>query len=157
MDIMQTLDALAEVVAAAKPRALGGGAIIDRDQAMQLVDTARASVPDEIRQAQGVIAERDLVIANAHAEADQVRVNAQAEAQRLVAQDEVTLAANAEAARILEQAHQDADRKRAEIDAYVDAKLAAFEGTLLKTLESVQYGRAKLAGEWQTDMVEQGS
>jgi cell division septum initiation protein DivIVA len=146
LDITATLDALAEAIAAAKPRALGGGAIIDRDRAMQLVEQARTTMPEEIRQAQGVLAERDIVIANAHTEADQIRAEGRLHAEQLVADDEVTRSAHAEAERILSEAHAEAERKRAEVDAYVDAKLASFEQTLQRTLESVAHGRAKLAG-----------
>lgn len=146
MDISQTLDALAEVIAAAKPRALGGGAIIDRDAAAQLVEHARAVLPEEIRQAQGILAERDALIAEGQVVADQVRADAKEYAQQLVAQDEITRAAHAEADRIVIEAQGEGDRKRAEADAYVDAKLAAFEGTLQRTMEAVQNGRQKLAG-----------
>jgi len=148
VDISQNLDALAEVIGAAKPRALGGGAIIDKDAATQLLEQARAGVPEEIRQAHGVLAERDIVISNAHAEADQIRAAARAEADRMVAEDEVTLDANEHSQRIIGEAHAEADRKRAEVDAYVDAKLAAFEGSLQRTLEAVAHGRQKLAGQW---------
>ena len=157
MDISESLDALAEVIGAAKPRALGGGAIIDKDAAVQLLDQARASVPDEVRQAQGVLAERDIVIANAHAEADQIRGSARAEADRMVAEDEVTLAADVEARRIIGEAQADADAKRAQVDAYVDAKLAAFEGSLQRTLETVAHGRQKLAGQWMEEAYDQAS
>jgi hypothetical protein len=153
VDITATLDALAEVIAAAKPRALGGGSIIDRDRAMQLVEHARTTLPEEIRQAQGVLAERDIVIANAHTEADQIRADGRREAERLVLADEVTRAAHAEADRILTDAADEAQRKRAEVDAYVDAKLAAFEGTLQRTLEAVAHGRQKLAGYPDVDEV----
>ena len=61
--------------------------------------------------------------------------------------DEVTIAAHTEARRIIGDAEQEAHRKQAEIDAYVDGKLAAFEGTLQRTLEAVANGRAKLAGQ----------
>ena len=146
MDISQTLDALAEVIAAAKPRALGGGAIIDREQVAQLVEHARSVLPEEIRQAQGILAERDAVIAEASVQADQIRADAAEQAAVLVAQDEVTRAAHDEAARIMAQAGAEADHKRAEVDAYVDAKLASFEGTLQRTVEAVAAGRQKLAG-----------
>ena len=146
MDITETLDALSEVIASAKPRALGGGAIIDRDQAAQLVDQARAMLPEEIRQAHGVLAERDAVIGDAQVEADQIRVDAREYAQQLVWQDEITRAARAEADGILVDAQTEADRRRAEADAYVDAKLASFEGVLQRTMEAVQNGRQKLAG-----------
>lgn len=146
MDITATLDALAEVIASARPRALGGGAIIDREHAMQLVEQARTTLPEEIRQAQGVLAERDIVVANAHSEADQIRADGRMQAEHLVSQDEVTRAAHAEAERILAETYDEVQRKRAEVDAYVDAKLAAFEGTLQRTLEAVAHGRQKLAG-----------
>lgn len=145
LDITQTLDALAEVIASAKPRALGGGAIIDREQAAQLVDQARAMLPEEIRQAHGVLAERDAVIADAQAEAEQIRIDAREYAQQLVSQDEITRAARAEGDGILMDAQTEADRRRAEADAYVDAKLASFEGVLQRTMEAVQNGRQKLA------------
>ncbi len=154
MDITTTLDALAELIAAARPRALGGGAIIDRDAAAQLVEQARAVLPEEIRQAQGILAERDAVIASAQAEAEQMRTDAREYAQQLVAQDEITRAAHAEADRIVIEAQGEGDRKRAEADAYVDAKLASFEGTLQRTMEAVQNGRQKLAGA-MPDAVEQ--
>jgi hypothetical protein len=154
VDITATLDALAEVVASAKPRALGGGAIIDRDRALQLLEQARTTLPEEIRQARGVLAERDIVVANAHAEADQIRVDGRLQAEHLVSQDEVTRAAHAEAERILADAYDEVQRKRAEVDAYVDAKLAAFEGTLQRTLEAVSNGRQKLAGHVE-EIVEQ--
>ncbi len=146
MDISQTLDALAEVIAAAKPRALGGGAIIDRDQAAQLVEHARSVLPDEVRQAQGIIAERDAVIAEAQETAEQVAADGREYAAQLVSEHEVTQAARIEAERIVFEAQSQADHKRAEVDAYVDAKLASFEGTLQRTLDAVANGRQKLAG-----------
>ncbi len=146
LDITQTLDALAELIAAAKPRALGGGAIIDRDQAAQLVEQAQAMLPEEIRQAHGILAERDAVISEAQVDAEQMRVDAREYAQQLVTQDEITRAATAEGDRILIEAQAEADRRRAEADAYVDAKLASFEGVLDRTAEAVRNGRAKLAG-----------
>lgn len=154
MDITSTLDALAEVIAAAKPRALGGGAIIDRDHAVQLVEHARQVLPEEIRQAQGVLAERDIVIGNAQAEAEHIRSEGRADAAQMIAADEITRGAQAEAQRILAEAYEEVERKRAEVDAYVDAKLAAFEGTLQRTLESVAHGRQKLAGQVDVSVVD---
>ncbi len=149
MEISQALDELAQVIAEARPRALGGGAIIDRETAMRLIAEVQQSVPEEIHRAHGVMAERDALIDAAAADAEQIRVNARAEADAIVAADQVTLAAHEEARRIVEQAHAEAQHKRSEVDAYVDGKLAAFEGSLQATLEAVAHGRAKLAGQWQ--------
>jgi cell division septum initiation protein DivIVA len=149
VDITEALDALAQVISEARPRALGGGAIIDRERAMALMQEVQQSVPEEIRRAHGVLGERDALIEAAAAEADQIRENARHDAAALVADDEITVTARSEAMRIIDEAHAEAQKKRAQIDAYVDGKLAAFEGVLQRTLEEVGHGRAKLAGQWE--------
>lgn len=148
MEITQALDALAEVISEARPRALGGGAIIDRDRAMQLVAEVQQSLPEEMQRANGVLAERDALIDAAAADAEQIRARALQEAEALISADQVTVAAHVEARRIIEEAHLEAQHKRAEIDAYVDGKLASFEGSLQRTLEAVAQGRAKLSARW---------
>ena len=77
------------------------------------------------------------------------------EAAALVSADEVTIAAHTEARRIIEEAEHEAQRKQAEVDAYVDGKLAAFEGTLEHTLEAVTHGRAKLAGQTEEHVIDE--
>ena len=155
MDITQALDSVTELVSQAKSRALGGGAIIDKDRAMQLIEEIREALPEEIHRANGVLAERDSLIDAAASEAEQIREHARAEAAALVSADEVTIAAHTEARRIIGDAEQEAHRKQAEIDAYVDGKLAAFEGTLQRTLEAVANGRAKLAGQVEEHPIDQ--
>lgn len=147
MEITQALDALAEVIADARPRALGGGAIIDQHRALELLEEVQRSVPEEVQRAHGVMGERDQLIQEAALEAENIKEAARAHAAQLVSNDEVTLAAHEEARQIVEQAHREAEHKRAEIDAYVDGKLAAFEGSLERVLEQVSHGRTKLAGE----------
>ena len=66
------------------------------------------------------------------------------EQQRLVSQNEVVLAANAESTRLIDGAHAEADRLRGECDIYVDTKLAEFEEHLQGTLRSVSRGRHQL-------------
>ena len=66
------------------------------------------------------------------------------EQQRLVSQNEVVQAANAESTRLIDTAHAEADRLRGECDIYVDNKLAEFEEFLNGTLRSVGRGRHQL-------------
>ena len=66
------------------------------------------------------------------------------EQQRLVSQNSVVEAANAEATRLIDTAHAESDRLRGECDIYVDNKLAEFEEFLNGTLRSVGRGRHQL-------------
>lgn len=66
------------------------------------------------------------------------------EQQRLVSQTEIVATATAEATRLIDAAHAEADRLRGECDIYVDSKLAEFEEFLNGTLRSVGRGRHQL-------------
>ena len=64
----------------------------------------------------------------------------------MLSEQEVYVQAQTEADRLLWEAPTQVTEMRAEVDDYVDRKLANFEIMLTKTLESVERGRAKLAG-----------
>ncbi|MEE9244527.1 MAG: cell division protein SepIVA, partial [Mycobacterium sp.] len=66
------------------------------------------------------------------------------EQQRLVSQNEIVVTATAEATRLVDSAHAEADRLRGECDIYVDNKLAEFEEFLNGTMRSVGRGRHQL-------------
>jgi cell division septum initiation protein DivIVA len=147
VETMQGIDELAEVVAAAKPRALGAGAIIDREQAMRIIDDIRATLPTEIVNAQELLGSIEEIRSTARADADEMIARAKARTEELASEHAVTQEAEAQAQQIVAVAAAEAENKRAEIDAYVESKLAAFEGVLLKTMDAVSTGRKKLAGE----------
>ena len=70
---------------------------------------------------------------------------------RLVSETEVYAQAQQEAARVVAEAHGDAESMRKQVDEYVDAKLATFEITLNKTLAAVSRGRDKLRGRGELE------
>ena len=99
--------------------------------------------------------QHDGLLARAHAEADRLAVagrasyegavaDGRAEQARLVGQTEVVQVSHAESARIIDAAHADADRMRADCDSYVDASLGHLEETLTTTLRTIGRGRTAL-------------
>ena len=72
MDITQRIDDLAQVLESAKSRSLGGGAIVDREKALQLIADIRASLPTELAEAQDIIASAGELRAAAQKQADAV-------------------------------------------------------------------------------------
>ena len=88
--------------------------------------------------------EQERLIAAGRAAHDRSVADGRAEQARLVSQSEVVQAAHAQSADILDEAHGEADRLRAECDTYVDGKLAGLEDTLTKTLRTVGRGRTSL-------------
>nr|WP_240188262.1 DivIVA domain-containing protein [Nakamurella flavida] len=128
-------------------------------RAEAMIARARA---DADRAAQAGQDQHDASIARGHAEAERLVAagrasyegavaDGQAEQARLVSQTDVVQAAHRESARVLDAAHGDADRMRAECDTYVDSSLGALEETLTKTLREVGRGRTSLRSGGSVD------
>ncbi|MGX7824885.1 DivIVA domain-containing protein [Actinokineospora sp. 24-640] len=143
-----------------------GRAVTDaRAEADRLVAEAAAHAERLVAEAQ---AEADRVVAAGRAEYENLVGRSQVEADRmiqagresyeraveegrfeqhrLVSQTEVVQAAQAEGARTVDAAADEAARQRAECDEYVDTKLAEFEDLLTHTLRTVSKGRTHLRG-----------
>ncbi|MGY2064910.1 hypothetical protein [Blastococcus sp. SYSU DS0619] len=123
-----------------------------RRQRDEIVGTARRQ-RDELLAAAQADAEQILLEAEAEAEAliDEGRqhraaliAEAQAEHERLITETEVYRTAVARADELGEQSHAEAAQMRAEVDEYVDTRLAEFGGTLERMLRSVDKARSTL-------------
>jgi hypothetical protein len=73
-----------------------------------------------------------------------INVEGEAEHARLVSINEITVSAEHEAARIVGEARNEAQRLREEVDDYVDTALANFEQFLTRSLASIERGRDKM-------------
>lgn len=112
-----------------------------RDEAARLAQAAQEQHDSLIARAR-TEAERTVAAGRAAYEASVA--DGRAEQARLVTQTEVVQAAYSESARILDGAHADADRMRAECDSYVDSTLGSLEETLTTTLRTIGRGRTSL-------------
>lgn len=152
-DLVSKLDLLGELVAEAKVVPLSSSIMLNRAEVDGLIADIRASLPEELRQAQWVIKEREDVLDAARGESGRIIDEARSERARLIAKTEVVHAANREAERIVEDARERARQIRLEAEDYVDAKLANFEVVLSKVLGSVERGREKLRGRLDADQL----
>ncbi len=149
MNVHDRLDELTDLITAARAMPMSASCIVNRGEVIDIVEDIRASLPSEIQQADKLLDERELVLAEAEAEADRIIDAARAQAAELITQEWVYAAAVREADIVRRDSEYEADRMRQEVDDYVDAKLAGFEVALNKTLSAVSRGREKLRG---TDM-----
>ncbi|MGY1833563.1 hypothetical protein ACI79P_00440 [Blastococcus sp. SYSU DS0510] len=123
-----------------------------RRQRDEIVGTARRQRDELLAQAQAD-AEQILLEAEAEAEAlvadgrqhrAALLAEAQAEHERLITETEVYRSAVTRADELGEQSHAEAARMRAEVDEYVDTRLAEFGATLERMLRSVDKARSTL-------------
>jgi regulator of protease activity HflC (stomatin/prohibitin superfamily) len=156
MDAQAKLDELTELVENAKSMPLSASVLVNKADVLAMLDELRAALPDELREAQWVIKDRDEVIEQGRKEAERIIAEGRTEAARLVSRTEVMQTATKEAERVLEEARENARRMRLEVEDYVDAKLANFEVVLHKTLGAVERGRDKLRGRHELEELREG-
>jgi regulator of protease activity HflC (stomatin/prohibitin superfamily) len=139
------------LVEQARTLPMSASAVVHRDEALALLERVRASVREALDESLTVLGDREGVVAQGRAEVERLRAEAQAERQRLVEASSVHREASAEAERLLAHAREQAAAMRAEVEDYVDGKLANFEVVLSKTLAAVEKGRARLSGHSELD------
>jgi cell division septum initiation protein DivIVA len=153
MDISARLQQIADLIEQAKSMPLSSSVLINREEIMELLEAARAELPEEIKQARWVVKDREELITKARKDGEAVLRSAQEEQARLLSGTEVVRASQEEAEQILAEAREQARQLRLEAEDYVDAKLAQYEIALEKTwkelersIGQVQRGRDKLRG-----------
>jgi SPX domain protein involved in polyphosphate accumulation len=157
MDAQAKLDEIVEMVESAKSMPLSASVLVNKAEMLALLDELRAALPEELREAQWVIKDRDEVIDQGRKEAERIIADARAEQARLVGRTEVMQAATKEADRVVDEAKENARQMRLEVEDYVDAKLANFEVVLHKTLVAVERGRDKLRGRHELEELRDSS
>ena len=147
MDTVQSkLDEITALVESARSMPMSASCVINRSEVLGLLDELRGLLPEAITQARTVLEDKDGVLADGRREAARMIAQAREERLRMLSEQEVYVEALTEADRLLSEASTNAEAMRAEVDDYVDGKLANFEIILTKTLSSLERGRAKLAG-----------
>ena len=140
---------LAQITAAletARSMPMSASCVVNRGELLGMLAELKELLPGEISKAQDVLQDKDDVLAEGRREAARIIAQAREERLRMLSEEEVYVQAQTEADRLVFEATTKAAEMRSEVDDYVDRKLANFEILLAKTLESVERGRAKLAG-----------
>ena len=114
--LLEILDELTERVAHAKAMPLSASVLVNQSELLDLLETARAIVPQQIVDADSVLQDISAVTDQAHSEAEAILAKAHSEAETLVAQSH--------AAKIVDEARQKAQHIKRGADEYSDSKLA---------------------------------
>jgi cell division septum initiation protein DivIVA len=152
VDAVRTkLDEVVRLVEQARTMPMSSSVMLHRGELLGHLAELRSLLPRALDQAREVLVARDAVVEQGRREAERVLAEAYVERDRLVQQTDVWQHADAESARLLDEARAQVETMRVEVEDYVDAKLANFEIVLHKTLAAVERGRAKLAGRSDLD------
>lgn len=134
VDILYLVDRLEELVGVGKRVPFSGRVMVEEEQFLALVDQLRIAVPNEIKQAQRVIREREHIIAEAQDEASRILDAARKRAEYFVSQEGILNEARQQAEAILAQAEEKRKRALGEIDVYAIDQFNQVEDALREGL-----------------------
>ena len=155
MDSIEKLNAAITLIEEARGVPLSASCVVHRGEILEILDGARVALPTDLDQANDIISARERIIEESRTSAELLIATAREEVSRMVEQTAIVQAARDEAQRILVDALRLADEERAEVENYIDGRLATLEVILNKTMEAVARGRERLEGAGDKDVLSQ--
>lgn len=155
MDSIEKLTSAITLVEEARGVPLSASCVIHRGEMLELLDEARAALPKDFESAQRVILMRDAIIEEGRLSAEAMISMAREDVARMVEQTSIVQNARDEARKILDDAQEQGMQEKAEVEEYIDGRLATLEVILNKTQDAVSRGRERLAGAGDKDALSQ--
>ncbi len=140
MDILQLIDRLEELFNDAKSVPFTHNVVVDEDRMLELIDQMRIAIPEEVKKAQQVVAQRDRVMAQAQEEANRTLQLSRDKADQLIQKDMIVQDAQRRAEQIINQARAEAEATRADADNYVIDTLVQLQDQIAKLSNQVSNG-----------------
>jgi len=155
MDSIEKLNAAITLIEEARGVPLSASCVVHRGEILEILDGARVALPSDLDRAIEIISARERIIEESRTSAEHLIATAREDVSRMVEQTAIVQAARDEAQRILDDARALADEERAEVESYIDGRLATLEVILNKTMEAVARGRERLEGAGDKDILSQ--
>ena len=134
--------------------------VVNKDELIELLAELKDNTPDEIRRYQKIISNRDAILSDAQAKADDIIAQAQIQTNELVSEhqimqqayaqaNEVISIATSQAQEILDKATEDADNIRTAAIEYTDKLLGNLESIMVSALDTTKTRYDALIGSLQ--------
>ncbi len=139
-DLMEQLDEVLE----SSFKMPGKRVVVDAEKVRAIIDDMRMTMPTEVKQAKGIVADRADIINNAKREADNIIRVAEERAKAMVAQEEITKLAQAKAGEVLAAAQKKSRDMRKAAQDFVDDLMLRSDEMLTANLNEIKKTRAAL-------------
>ena len=147
MDILHLVDRLEELFNESRPFPFTHSVLVNEDRMLDLIDQMRVSIPEEIKKAQQLLAQRDRLLAQAQEEANRTLALARDKSEQIIERDAIVAEAKIRAEQIIQQAYVDIGVTRREADEYVLETLTRMEQEIERSLSQVRNGIRTLQSE----------
>ena len=155
MDSIEKISTAITLIEEARGVPLSASCVVHRGEILEILDGAKEALPEDLYRAEDIIAQREKLIEEGRSSSEQVIATAREDVARMIEQTAIVQAARDEAQRILDEARVLAADERAEVESYIDGRLATLEVILNKTMDAVARGRERLDGANDKDVLSQ--
>ena len=136
----QIIEEIEDYIDGCKPSPISRNKIlVNREQLEELLSELRTKTPEEVKRYQKIISNKEAILADAQAKADQIIAQAQIQTNELVSEHQIMQQAYAQAnevVEILDSATNDANNLRMSAMAYTDSQLKSIEDILTGSIET---------------------
>jgi len=146
MDILHLIDRLEEILNESRPHTV----LVDEDKVLDLIDQMRVAIPEEVKKAQQVLAQRDRILAQAQEEANRTLALARDRSEQMVEREAIVQAAQARASDVSSQEITRIQQIQQEADNYVLETLTRLEMELDRMITQVRNGISTLQTDKQS-------
>lgn len=145
MEIFRILDELELMVKDSKKIPLSSGkVVIDPNRFLDRIDRIRAILPEELDTARALLRDKERIVEEACAQAEQYVEHTRGEAARLLDENEITRNAMQMADEIIARAQQVSREMRQDANDYAEGVLTHMEIVLRRGLEAISLGKEEL-------------
>ena len=155
MDILHLIDRLEELFNESRAIPFTHNVIVDEDRMLDLIDQMRVAVPDEVKKAQQVLAQRDRILAQTQEEANRTLALAREKGDLLVERDAIVQTAQVRAEQVADDIRLEAEQTRKDAVQYVIDTLTRLEMELERYLQQVRNGIRTLRESQEQDSTTQ--
>lgn len=139
------IDELQEIVEGAFTLPLSGGkTVVNTDRIREIIDEMRINLPQEVRQAKNIAADRTNIIAKAKEEAEDIVQRAEERAKTMVSQNEIVRQAQKKADEIIFNANNESAKIKQAANVYVDNVLKKADEQMSENLAALKKTRQSL-------------
>ena len=140
MEILQLVDQLEQTLNRGWRVPFSPSLMVDSEECLRLIDQMRISIPSAIKESERMITERDRILSDAQARAEQIVAHAEQQAIQIVSEDAITDRAREEAERIIAHGHAEAIRLVDEAEVYALDVLYRLRDKLNNSLHQAENG-----------------
>lgn len=145
MKVEMLIDELSQLIDEAWSLPLSGGkTVINAERARELIEEIKTNMPQEIRQAKNIAADRSAILTKAKEEAESIVQKAEERAKAMIAQNEIVRQAQQKAQEIVFDANQKAAEIKSAANSYIDTLLKKADDEMSANLAQLKKTREGL-------------